>query len=89
MPEPLVFPAVPIVGQPFEILGWSLIIPVRCKCAQSGVVLLHVKQTQLGRSADVGICPSCAQAMHIQTVSMDAAGHMEFALAFGGAPPKK
>lgn len=83
MPDVRAFPTVPLVGQPLEVLGWTLIVPVKCKCPGSGYVLLHVKQGPLGRVADICICPACGRAMHIQSLSMDAHGQLEFAVGFG------
>ena len=77
------FPAVPLVGQPLEVLGWTIIVNVRCKCDHPSIVMMALKQSELGQNADLGICPGCARPMHIAQMRMNAQGQLEFGFQRG------
>ena len=81
------FPAVPIVGQPVVVLGWTLVVNARCQCDRPQVVQLVIAQGELGRNANLGMCPSCGRALHIAQLTMDAHGQLQFGLQVGAAPP--
>lgn len=74
---------IPLVGQPLDILGWTLIVQVQCKCDRPKVLALVVKQSELGRAADQGICPNCARPMHIAQIAMNAQNQLEFGIDLG------
>lgn len=77
----------PIVGQPLEVLGWTLIVYVQCKsCQPPQFVPLTVTQLAFGRTAGLGICPGCARAMHVQALGMNAQNQLEFNVELGEAP---
>lgn len=82
------FPAaIPIVGQPVVVLGWTLVVNARCQCDRPTVVQLVIAQSELGRNANLGMCPHCARQMHIAQVTMDAQGQLQFGLQLGASTP--
>jgi hypothetical protein len=83
MADPRSFPGVPLLGQPVEVLGWTLVINVRCKCDRPGLLMLTLKQGELGQNADLGICPHCARPMHLAQMRMTDHGLLEFGLQMG------
>lgn len=89
MPDLRSFPSVPIIGQPVEVTGYTIVVNVRCKCAQPHVLQLVLKQAAVGQAADLGVCPGCARAMHIAQMSMNDQGQLVFGLQMGnvGQPP--
>jgi hypothetical protein len=80
------FPRVPLLNQPLEVLGWTLLLSVQCRCDAPKVVTLIVKQNELGRQADLGICPSCARPMHVASLGMNASNQLEFGIELGATP---
>ena len=83
MPDIRQFPAVPLIGQPLEVLGWTIVVNVRCKCDRPSIVMMALKQSELGQHADLGICPGCARPMHIAQMTMNAQGLLEFGIQRG------
>lgn len=79
------FPGVPLLGQPVEVIGWTMVVNVRCKCDHPSVVQLVVKQSAVGLNADVGLCPGCARPLHLATFKLNDAGHLEFGVGMGEA----
>lgn len=85
MADVRVFPAVPLVGQPLEVLGWTLVVSVTCRCDRPKVLQIVLTQNELGRNAGIGICPTCGRALHLAQVTMDPQGQLQFAFAVGNA----
>jgi len=87
MPDIRHFPAVPIVGQPVQALGWTLVVNVLCKCEHPQIVPLVVKQTQVARVSDLGICPNCGRHMHVAGLTQDPQGQFAFQIQCTEAAP--
>ena len=77
----------PIVGQPLLVLGWTMVVNVRHNCEQPTVIQLVLKQSELGQTADLGICPGCGRGMHITQTTVDAAGALQFGIVVGEVQP--
>lgn len=78
---------IPLVGQPIDILSWTLVLNVLCKCDHPTVVTLIVKQNELGRTTDLGLCPRCARPLQIRQMIMNAQNQLEFGIEVGERAP--
>ena len=87
MPDLRSFPA-PLVGQPYEVLGWTIVVNVRCKCDHPHVVMMVVKQSELGQTADLGICSGCGTSMHIAQMATNPQGLLVFGIQRGESVPR-
>ncbi len=57
---------VPIVGQPFQVKGWSSTVLITCQCVPHGEPVMLVGQAP-------GQCPRCQRAFVVVAVTFDAA----------------
>lgn len=73
---------VPIVGQPLAVLGYTIVVSVQCRCAQTGIVTLVMTQSVSGQGSGVGVCPGCRRALHIHAVH-ETNGGLQFEVAMG------
>ena len=80
-------PNVPLLNQPILVLGWAILVNVRCQCEQPSVLMLAIKQTAMGLQADLGICPGCARPMHIQNFRLNAQEQLEFGISLEAPLP--
>ena len=80
---------VPILGQPVDVLGWTLVVQVQCRCERTGVLQLVMIQTPIGRGTNPLPCPSCGRLLHIQTLSMTPTGNLAFALGIDDSALKE
>ncbi len=87
MAEMRAFPNVPLIGEPVTVLGWVCIVHVRHNCATPTMVDVVVKSTPFGLSADLTLCPTCAQPFHIGGVQMSPDGQLQFGFQVGGPVP--
>ena len=82
--------SVPIVGQRMAVLGYTLVVHVQCNCESRGFVPLVLSQGLHSLETAVNRCPQCGQMMHIAQMTLDGAGHPQFAISLdtaGGGPP--
>lgn len=87
MPDVPHFPAVPRLGLLVEVLGWTLVVQVRCKCDAPQVLQLVLKQSAVNLGADLGICPACGRGMHVARLTMNAHQQLEFEIGFATSTP--
>lgn len=67
-------PALPIVGQPFEIKGWFLTLMVACRCGANEPCLMA------GQIGAVTMCPACRRVFVLKSINVNAGGQVEFQL---------
>lgn len=72
---------VPVLGQPFSIIGYVLTPTLKCNCEGGGVVTLVVQSSAVSgfvRTQDA--CPSCKRLFTVAGFSAAADGQMQFSV---------
>lgn len=71
---------VPILGQQFAILGFTLLPTLKCQCERGGIVTLLMKQGAAGVQRTQETCSSCGRLFTLQTVQITPDGNLAFGI---------
>lgn len=78
---------VPILGQPFSVLGYLVVPTLKCHCDVGGVVTLVVQSSEAGFLKTQGICSACKRTFTVAGFSATAEGQMQFAVEMSMPAP--
>lgn len=72
--------AVPIIGQQFSIVSFTVQPVLKCHCEQSGVIALMAQFRDVGWQRTQEQCPACKRQYSLAQISVDESGQVQFSI---------
>ena len=76
----------PLVKESVEVLGYVMVVTVRCPCVHAPAVRLVATSDATGITGDLGVCPACARPLSLARIDVNAQDELEFVVTVGEAP---
>lgn len=80
---------VPILGQPFSIINFTVSPTIQCNCERRGILTLFAIQREGGWIRTQDACPACGKLFTLAAITVDAKGQLQFSIEMGVTGPKQ
>lgn len=72
--------SVPVLGQPFGIINYTVCPTIKCNCERGGVVTLMAQRRDAGWVRTQEPCSACGKLFQIAAINIDQKGELQFGI---------